>query len=248
MDEKSPKTAADKIAERSSFIEEQIRESNRRKEQRQFLEELGKRVSIAREGRQLIEKGDYTNGLKCLRRFLSITARSFEKDVHELKPEMIDPKTRQAECLLISSIFFDLMKLLDKLDTAEAREERKLYHRMFIRFTVGQNFQTFAAENLRKYLMYRKSVRNRSEFWATYQAIRVKRFCFVATWSFGSEEHPVVCQLREFRDGPLAKYAAGRALVRVYYRQGPRAAALLSMIPGGKRGCRWVLAKLASIV
>src|SRR5262249_836247 len=138
-----------------------------------------------------------------------------------------EASTRQAECLLISSILFDLLKVLDLLNHPESKEERLIYHRLFIRFTVGQNFQPFAAENLRKFLLYKSKVNNRSEFWATYHAIRIKRFCIVATWAFASEEAEPVRKLRIFRNHTLGTNSIGRAFIRAYYNHGPSLVVML---------------------
>jgi hypothetical protein len=228
------KTSAEKKAERSNVIEEQIKEAQRRKEERSFLEELAKRITIAREGRQMSEKHDFSGAITAYRRFLSITARSMKVEVEELRPQLIEEKSRNGESLLISSILFDMLKILDKLDSATAKEERKLCHQLFIRFTVGQNFQMFAAENLRKFIVYRKSIRHKSEFWATYQAIKVKKFCAVATWAFASENAPEVRALRKFRDERLSRSAAGRGFVRWYYRNGASVVRVLDRLPGAK--------------
>ncbi|MBZ2173512.1 type II secretion system protein J [Nitratidesulfovibrio sp. SRB-5] len=45
--------------------------------------------------------------------------------------------------------------------------------------------------------------------------------CFVATAAAGNGDHPVVVQLRQFRDRLLLPWSGGRALVRAYYAVGP---------------------------
>jgi hypothetical protein len=244
MDGQDPKSAAEKKAERSNLIEEQIKEAQRRKEERLFLEELSKRITIARDGRIFSEKKDYGQAITCYRRFMSITAKAVNAEIPDLKPQLFDEKNRTGECLLISSIIFDMLKILDKLDTDTAKEERKEYHRLFIRFTTGQSFQTYAAENLRKFIVYRKSIRNKGEFWATYQAIRVKKFCAVATWAYGSEDLPEVRRLRKFRDERLSRSFVGRAFVRWYYRNGSHIVTILDRIPGTHGAARSVLSAI----
>jgi hypothetical protein len=235
MAEKPRSSASSKQKERSDKIEAQLREVEKRRQERQFLEELAKRVTIAREGRTLMEHKRYPGAMAAYRRFLSITARNFECEISELSPSLFDDKNRIAESLVTSSIFFDLLKILDKLDSASAREERLLYHRLFLRFTKGMPFQHFAAENIRKHLVYSSSLVNKAEFWATYRAIVGRQFCLVATWAFDSDSAPEVVQLRRFRENVLWPTRAGRAFTRWYYRNGPTLAEALARIPGGRR-------------
>lgn len=48
--------------------------------------------------------------------------------------------------------------------------------------------------------------------------------CFVATALYGDIEHPVVRDLRHFRDACLLPSCYGRAMVSLYYRIGPHLA------------------------
>lgn len=250
MDDKPPQSAKDRMAERSSAIEGQIREQQKRREERAFLEELAKRISVAREGKMRTERGEYPEALACFRKFFAITARAMNSEPGEMTPAMLEDKQRSAESLLISSIALDMLKILDKLDTDSAREERRAMHRIFIRFTVNQNFQNFAAENLRKFIVYRKTIRNKQEFWVTYQAIKVKRMCVVATWAFASADAPEVARLRAFRNRHLYPHPAGRALANTYYRHGETLVLGLSALPGARgatRQClRWICRWLPS--
>lgn len=49
-------------------------------------------------------------------------------------------------------------------------------------------------------------------------------FCFVATATYGTYEHPFVRVLRDFRDDSLAHRAWGRSIIRWYYRNSPKLA------------------------
>ncbi len=51
--------------------------------------------------------------------------------------------------------------------------------------------------------------------------------CFIATAAYGSEMHPQVERLREYRDAVLMRSAGGRLFVRVYYRCSPPLAAVV---------------------
>lgn len=68
--------------------------------------------------------------------------------------------------------------------------------------------------------------------------------CFIATAAFGSALHPHVGALREFRDGVLLKYRAGRAFVEFYYRHSPPIAEFIATRPWVRAIVRWMLAPL----
>lgn len=243
-----PKTSSDKQRERSEKLEAQIREAEKRKQERAFLEELAKRISIAREGRAYIERKNFPAAMAAYRRFLSITAKSFQVEMDNLSPQLFDDKNRIAESLIISSIFFDLLKILDKLDSASARDERRLYHKLFLRFTKGMPFQHFAAENIRKHLVYSNSIVNKAEFWATYKAIVGNKYCIVATWAFDSEVAPEVMRLRRFRDERLWPHSLGRAFTRAYYQHGEKIAMLGARIPGARTATKYALSFLTRLL
>jgi len=234
MAEKPRTSASDKQKARSDKLEAQIREGEKRRQERQFLEELAKRITIAREGRSLMERKKYPGAMTSYRKFLSITARSFDCEIADLHPAQFEERNRVAEALITSSIFFDLLKMLDKLDSSGAREERLLYHKLFLRFTKGMPFQHFAAENIRKHLVYSNAIVNKAEFWNTYRAIVGRQFCLVATWAFDSDSAPEVVQLRCFRDEVLWPRRNGRAFVAWYYRNGPLLVEILARVPGSR--------------
>ena len=55
--------------------------------------------------------------------------------------------------------------------------------------------------------------------------------CFVATAAFGNPYHPMVFLLKQFRDQYLATWAGGRALMQLYYREGPYIAEIIQDKP-----------------
>ena len=58
-----------------------------------------------------------------------------------------------------------------------------------------------------------------------------KSSCFVATVCFGDLHHPVVEELRVFRDQFLKTTALGRGFVRCYYGVGPWLASVIRKLP-----------------
>lgn len=72
--------------------------------------------------------------------------------------------------------------------------------------------------------------------------------CFIATAAYGSHLHPHVETLRAFRDRYLVTHAPGRALVAVYYRFSPPAAAWIAEAPWRRGAARALLAPLVAVI
>lgn len=67
--------------------------------------------------------------------------------------------------------------------------------------------------------------------------------CFIATAAYGTETHPRIDILREFRDQKMKKYYAGRILVRIYYRLSPPVARYIEKSKSRKEKVRKFLVK-----
>ncbi|MEA5142852.1 MAG: CFI-box-CTERM domain-containing protein [Oscillibacter sp.] len=65
--------------------------------------------------------------------------------------------------------------------------------------------------------------------------------CYVATCVYGSYDCPEVWTLRRFRDDRLAKRAAGRAVIRVYYALSPGIVRRYGAASWFRRFWRWRL-------
>lgn len=60
---------------------------------------------------------------------------------------------------------------------------------------------------------------------------RVKGGCFIATATMGDINHPIVIELRDFRDNWLAKREWGRFFIQNYYKFSPRIAQVINFYP-----------------
>jgi hypothetical protein len=69
--------------------------------------------------------------------------------------------------------------------------------------------------------------------------------CFIATAAFGNYNHPLVKNLRAFRDGVLARSPLGRAFVRGYYAASPPLARLLARHPAARAAVRFGLTPIS---
>jgi hypothetical protein len=79
----------------------------------------------------------------------------------------------------------------------------------------------------------------RAGFTVTEKKSNKKGSCFVATAVYNNYDHPVVIDLRMFRDEFLIKKKWGQSFIRWYYMQGPKLAKFIS-----KNNLRRIIAKL----
>ena len=67
--------------------------------------------------------------------------------------------------------------------------------------------------------------------------------CFIATAAIGNENHPVIVDLRIFRDSWLSQRKWGKDFIRWYYLHGPKAAKIISKRAAYRAVTLWLLIK-----
>lgn len=227
-------------------ISETIKENEKIKEKARFQEELKKRITIAKNGRIAYEKKNLAEALTNYKKFLHLTARSFDVEVKDLHPKLFPEQSRVAEAILISAISFDLTKIYDHLKNNDAAIERAVYFRVLLNFSIGMPFQAFIADNVSRYVKYTPNIKHKSEFDQAAKALGARRGCFVATAVYQSADAPEVMKFRAFRDLVLMDSWYGRVGVRLYYTIGPSLAWFVERNAFGKKMARVALDSLVT--
>jgi len=70
-----------------------------------------------------------------------------------------------------------------------------------------------------------------------------KSNCFIATATLGNENHPIIIDLRNFRDNWLLKRSWGRTFIKFYYKNGPKTAKVISKNSIARIIILWTLIK-----
>lgn len=166
-----------------------------------------------------------------------------------LIPSIFDKQKELQELLLISGVYWDLVRLYDRTKSADKKKDFMQFLEKYILFSKDMPFQPVCAESLRKYIS-REKPRHVAEFKNAYRILApTASKCFVATSLLDVTEPETHVALRAFRDRVLMESRPGRWFVRAYYRVGPVIAAVLDRAPGWVRTvCGRALDRLASFM
>ena len=189
------------------------------------------RIELARGGVRSYTLRRIPEAVKSFSTYLQILEDWKKVPEGGLAPSHFDPKEDAAELLLISGVYWDMVKLYDRTKSAERYAEFTGYIEKYIEFTVGQPFQPLAAETVRKYIVADKPV-HKKEFKELYKRIADSK-CFVATALVDFQHPRTTPVLRVWRDEVLRKHPLGRVLVFLYQdlRLGMIAAEITEHLP-----------------
>lgn len=208
---------------------------------------LIKRIELAQSGMRAFQAGKLVDATRNFHTYIRILEDWKGCPEGGLTPSHFNSKKDVAELLLISGVYWDLVKLYDRTKTPEKRKEFLHYLEKFILFSRGMPFQTICAETLRRYISIEKP-RHKDDFKNAYKMIAVSK-CFVVTALCDVTNCKTLPRLRRFRDDTLSRSKAGRAFIRWYYRYGPFLARCTEGVPEtGRRALGVTLDQLAEIL
>ena len=205
------------------------KETLKEKQQRKMAlqKKYGKRITIARQGREAFAKKDYVKAQKRYNEYLAILAELKEiDDIFKLSPSMFDQQKEVTEMLLVSHIYWDIARIHEMTPKLQANFYKSLAQ--FVRFTANQPYQILNAEMLRKYMKKNKRVTPQYPVLNdAYQQIYIQSSkCYIATFCFGSNSAETT-KLRAFKNRLLG-YPWGLCFVKYYYKISPLAVKRLS--------------------
>jgi hypothetical protein len=198
----------------------------------------GKRIEIARTGMKEYSAVQLTQAADSFRRYIKILEEWKKVPEGGLMPSHFDAKTDAAELLLLSGVYWDLVKLYDRTRTDAKRLEMMHYIDKFYVFSVGLPHHGVCVETVRKYIRANRPI-HKKEFRELYEKMGGKN-CFVATSLIDVIDLSTLDVLYLWRDETLSHHPVGRGFIRFYYKVGPRLAWITNRMPDA---IRYVLAK-----
>lgn len=161
-----------------------------------------------------------------------------------LTPEHFKDTARTSELTVVSSVYWDLLRIYDSHPKYHERQQQAARQlALFVRFTPIFPDIIKRAEN------FVKSAKNPAVFRGFLKnSAELRPRCFIATAAFGDPWCSEVQHLRIFRDFVLSRFFLGRIFISFYYRVSPRIADFLEKHESLKSLTRFVLRRLIRIL
>lgn len=216
------------------------------KERKRKLQE--QRLSIAKEGMLLYRNKRHADAVKQFLVYLRVLEELKQVSPGKLHPGLFDTKAELPELVLITAVYWDLVKLYDRTRSPEKQGEFNHYLEQYVVFSKNMSYETVSAESIRKYIATNKPLHKQSLVNA-YKRLAPKGMCYIATALQDVTDKSTLTILRAFRDDFLMNSANGARAVGLYYRVSPKIAKLTDRFPTSvRRALGWHLSRFAAVV
>lgn len=215
--------------EQSYRVRKKIQDSIEQAHEEHRRNLMRRRIELARSGVRAYQLHRISEAVSAFHTYIHILEEW--KGVAEggLHPGLFDQKKDLPELLLISGVYWDLVKLYDRTSSPAKQKDFAHYMNKYIIFSKNLPYQPLCAETLRKYIGNEKTI-HKEAFQNAYKLLGGGG-CFVATALSDVSDEATVERLRGFRDVVLDKSRGGRAFIAWYYRNGPGIARRVNRLP-----------------
>jgi hypothetical protein len=220
-----------------------LRQEQQSKEQNRLM--LWKnRVGLVKQAKTFINQKNFSEAAISFEKYLRVLELVYDVKPGQLKPDLFKGEVKSQEMTVITSVYWDLMRVYDTNPRYTDRQNKaaeKLAE--FARFT------PIFPHIMRKAEVQTRSAKHPDAFKRFIKLSNSRRpRCFIATAAFDGERTETVEALCTFRDERLKASRFGRKLIYAYYRVSPSIAAGLDRAPALKPAARAFLKVLATLV
>lgn len=188
-----------------------------------------KRLDFARTGFKMYRDHKVLEAVQSYHTYIKILEEWKQVPEGGLRPDHFDIKKDAAEMLLLTGVYWDLVKVYDRAKAGQGDKDFKRYLEQYVLFARGTSHTGLALETIRKYMTANKP-RHKSEFKTAFKRLGGSD-CFIVSSLLDHIEFSTLDTFREFRDQRLVKSLAGRTFIRFYYSIGPVMAFVLDRSP-----------------
>lgn len=181
------------------------------------------RLHLLKKGRSLMEQKKFQEAALHYEKYLRLMEIVFDVQKGTLSPDHFKEKARTTELTVISSVYWDLMRIYDtSLSYADRQQNAAKQLAKFVPYT------PIFPDIVRKAQAFTKKAKNPAAIKTFINlALKKKAQCFIASSAFESSRSEEVLFLRAYRDGVLKKTFLGRQFIFLYYKISPSIACIL---------------------
>jgi len=213
----------------------QLREKENAKAQQRMVM-WRNRVALIKQARSFMEGKSYSQAAILYEKYLKILEVIYDRKMGELTPDLFQNKARQSELTVITSVYWDLVRIYDSGEYGER------LNRAIAKLLVFAPYSTIGKHLSRDISTYVKTAKHPDLFKDLAKQVGIsKRPCFVATAAFESADAIEVQRLREFRDTILVHHWWGRGFTEIYYFISPPIAKAMHQFSWSKAPTRRIL-------
>ncbi len=202
------------------------------------------RLAFLKKGNALMQNKFYGDAAVTYEKYLKILEMVYDSPPGELDPAMFKDTARTAELPVITSVYWDLLRIYDTSPSCQDRQKKSAVQ--LARFAT---MTPLYADIIKKAEIFHRQCRNPAAVKLFLEKANVKRpRCFIATAAFESPLCREVQILRFYRDFYLLKSVLGQQFVQFYYFISPPIAKFIENKPLLKAAIRFVLRRIIKIL
>ena len=202
------------------------------------------RIAFLKKGNSLMQSKLFGEAAVTYEKYLKILEMVYDTKSGELSPEQFKDTARTAELPVITSVYWDLLRIYDTSPKCLDRQKRAAVQ--LARFAT---MTPLYADILRKAEAFQRQCKNPAVIKLFIDNSAKKRpKCFIATAAFETPLSREVQILRFYRDFYLKKHFLGKKFVFIYYRLSPAIARLVDRSPVSKKIVRGLIRLLIKFV
>jgi len=193
------------------------------------------RVNLIKQARDLMNQKAYSEAAVSYEKYLRVLEIIYSKKSGELNPEIFSNSKRSKEMTVITSVYWDLLRIYDMSPRYGDRQKKAAAQ--LARFV---KFSTIYSDIIKRADSFARTAKNPDiirGFLRSAGGVRGK--CFIATAVYGNDPYaPEVMLLRRYKDLVLRKSPSGRTMIYFYYYLSPPIAKIVKRSPFLKKVLR----------
>ncbi len=181
------------------------------------------RLSFTRKGHSLMQQKLFSEAAVVYEKYLKILELIFDCASGQLTPDHFKESARTAELSVVTSVYWDLLRIYDTSDAYGDRQKK-----VAIQLGKFAPLTPVFADLLKRAQSFQRQCRHPEIikiFIST--ASKERPRCFIATSAFENPKAIEVQTLRHYRDFYLKQTKFGRSFIYLYYKFSPRIACAL---------------------